>query len=169
MDRSISPSSSTKTSAMPSATSQPAWVIRLTRLAADRNWPLRIWKYATMTPRPMTTGSAPLFPPRTRVHQIFAYSPSESAMTSGAAAPATPNADALDSTASDGGSWTSVLTGTPVLNARLARFRLARYRLALLRPERPRLARGRGVSTFLWSSARSLARWQTVLLGLRPA
>ena len=44
IDRSISPSSSTNTSAMPSMTIHAAWVIRLTRLPADRNSELRTWK-----------------------------------------------------------------------------------------------------------------------------
>ena len=44
MDRSISPSSSTNTSAMPSSTIHAACVIRLTRLPADRNRELRTWK-----------------------------------------------------------------------------------------------------------------------------
>ncbi len=84
-DRSISPSSSTKTSAMPNVTMNAAWVMRLTRLPADRNSELRTWKYTTITIRPMTTGSAPLSPPRTRRHQICAYSPSELAIRSGLA------------------------------------------------------------------------------------
>jgi hypothetical protein len=44
IDRSISPSSSTNTSAMPSITIQAACSIRLTRLPADRNSELRAWK-----------------------------------------------------------------------------------------------------------------------------
>jgi len=44
MDRSISPSSSTNTSAMPSMMIHPAWPIRLTMLPADRKFALRIWK-----------------------------------------------------------------------------------------------------------------------------
>ena len=44
IDRSISPSSSTHTSAMPSITIHAACVIRLTRLPADRNRELRTWK-----------------------------------------------------------------------------------------------------------------------------
>ncbi len=84
-DRSISPSRSTKTSAMPNVTMNAAWVIRLTRLPADRNSELRTWKYTTITIRPMTTGSAPLSPPRTRRHQMRAYSPSELAIRSGLA------------------------------------------------------------------------------------
>ena len=38
-----------------------------------------------MATRPSRTGRAPLSPLRTRAHQILMYSPSESAMTSGAA------------------------------------------------------------------------------------
>jgi len=44
IDRSISPSSSTNTSAMPSVAIHAAWVIRLTRLPAERNSELRAWK-----------------------------------------------------------------------------------------------------------------------------
>src|SRR5947199_443643 len=57
---------------------------------------------------PMMTGSAPLSPLRTRRHQIRAYSPSESAMISGAATWA-----AASSGASGCGSCSSVLTGAP--------------------------------------------------------
>ena len=62
-----------------------------------------------MATRPSRTGSAPLSPLRTRAHQILMYSPSESAMTSGAAVAAA--SDAISS-ASAGG-WTSVLTRAP--------------------------------------------------------
>jgi hypothetical protein len=48
------------------------------------------------------TGRAPLSPLRTRVHQILAYSPKESAMTSGAAVAAVCAATS-SSAASDGG------------------------------------------------------------------
>ena len=54
------------------------------------------------------TGSAPLSPLRTRVHQILTYSPKESAMTSGAAVAAV-----CAATSSAPGGWTSVLTGAP--------------------------------------------------------
>src|SRR5579859_1138702 len=59
IDRSISPSSSTNTSAMPSVMIHAAWVIRLTRFPADRNSELRSWKYTTIAIRPTITGSAP--------------------------------------------------------------------------------------------------------------
>ena len=84
--RSISPSSSTKTSAMPSVTMNAAWVIRLTRLPADRNSELLSWKISTITTRPTMTGSAPLSPLRIRLSQIRAYSPTDPAISSGGAA-----------------------------------------------------------------------------------
>ena len=80
--RSISPSSSTKTSAMPSVMMNAAWVIRLTRLPADRNSELLTWKIKMMTIRPMITGRAPLSPLRIRLTQIRAYSPTELAISS---------------------------------------------------------------------------------------
>ena len=55
------------------------------------------------------TGRAPLSPLRIRAHQILTYSPSELAITSGAAVAAASDAS---SSASVGG-WTSVLTGAP--------------------------------------------------------
>src|SRR5689334_22240366 len=64
----------------------------------------------TMATRPRMTGRAPLSPLRTRVHQILAYSPKESAMTSGAAVAA---ACAATSSEASAGGWTSVLTGAP--------------------------------------------------------
>src|SRR5580692_62718 len=70
----------------------------------------------TMTTRPRMTGSAPLSPLRTRAIQILTYSPSEFAMTSGAAR-ATSDATSSGS-ASGGGPWTSVLTGAPWLLSR---------------------------------------------------
>src|SRR6516165_12373957 len=64
-----------------------------------------------MATRPRMTGRAPLSPLRTRVHQILAYSPKESAMTSGAAVDAA--CAATSSSAASGGGWMSVLTGAP--------------------------------------------------------
>ncbi len=59
-----------------------AWVIRLTRLPADRKTELLIWKKITITTSPMMTGSAPLPPPRTCLAQIRRYSPTELAISS---------------------------------------------------------------------------------------
>src|ERR1700730_17630012 len=72
-----------------------------------------------MATRPRVTGRAPLSPPRTRANQILTYSPSESAMTSGAADAAVwaAIASASSAVASDGGSWTSVLTRPPLVTA----------------------------------------------------
>ena len=68
--RSMSPSSSTKISAMPRVMMNADWAIRLTRLPADRNSELFTWKKITMTIRPTMTGSAPLSPERTRLPTI---------------------------------------------------------------------------------------------------
>src|ERR1700749_429272 len=65
----------------------------------------------TMAARPRMTGRAPLSPLRTRFHQILAYSPKESAMTSGAAV--APLCAATSSSAASDGGRTSVLTGAP--------------------------------------------------------
>jgi hypothetical protein len=64
--RSMSPSSSTKISAMPSVMMNADCAIRLTRLPADRNSEFFAWKKMTIAIRPMMTGSAPLSPLRTR-------------------------------------------------------------------------------------------------------
>ena len=64
IDRSISPSRSTKTSAMPSSTNTPDCSIRFVRLPVERNLEFWVWKMTTMTISPMTTGSAPLSPLR---------------------------------------------------------------------------------------------------------
>ena len=59
-----------------------AWVIRLTRLPADRNTELLIWKKITIATRPMMTGRAPLSPLRIRLTQIRPYSPMDPASSS---------------------------------------------------------------------------------------
>ncbi len=71
-DRSISPSSSTKISAMPSRMNGTLWIIRLTRLPADRNSEFLTWKKITTATRPRMIGSAPLSPFLTRRHQMAA-------------------------------------------------------------------------------------------------
>src|SRR5579863_4526213 len=85
--RSMSPSSSTKISAMPSVMMNADWVMRLTRLRGVMNAGLFSQKKMTMTARPAMTGSAPLSPLRTRLARIRTYSPTESASNS-AGAPA---------------------------------------------------------------------------------
>src|ERR1039457_2777819 len=92
MDRSISPSSRTKTSAMPSKMNGTPWIIRLTRLPAARNSELRTWKNMTSGTRPTMMGSAPLSPFLTRLIQMRAYSPTELAISSGAPATAASSA-----------------------------------------------------------------------------
>ena len=67
-DRSISPSSSTKTSPIASTVIAAPWLIRLAKLPFDRNVsPSRIPKITTSTTTPMIAGSDPMSPPLTRV------------------------------------------------------------------------------------------------------
>ena len=63
-----------------------AWVMRLTRLPADRNSEFLIWKNSTITIRPMMTGRAPLSPLRIRLNQIRPYSLTDPAIRAGDAA-----------------------------------------------------------------------------------
>src|SRR5260370_23004521 len=105
-DRSISPSSRTKTSAMPSRTNGAPCTSRLTRLPAERKSEFRTWKKMTIAIRPRTTGSAPLSPLLTRLSQMRAYSPTESAISSGAPAIA-----ALSIAASPASGSSATITG----------------------------------------------------------
>ena len=70
--RSISPSSSTKISAMPSVMMNAACSMRLTKLRGVMNTGLLTQKKMTMAIRPTMTGRAPLSPLRTRRTQIRA-------------------------------------------------------------------------------------------------
>ena len=67
-DRSISPSSRTKTSPIASTMIAAPWLMRLAKLPFDRKAsPSMIPKIATRTTMPMTAGSDPMSPPLTRV------------------------------------------------------------------------------------------------------
>ena len=68
--RSMSPSSRTKISAMPSVMMNADCVMRLTRLRCVMNAGLFHQKKMTITIRPTMTGSAPLSPLRTRLARI---------------------------------------------------------------------------------------------------
>ena len=65
-DRSISPSSSTQTKAIPSRMIGAAWVIRFARFVLVRNLSLTLAKMIKSTTRPPMAGSMPTSPPRTR-------------------------------------------------------------------------------------------------------
>ena len=76
-DRSISPSSRAKISAIASSMYTVLCSKRLTRFCADRNFEFAIWKPTATTTRPRTTGRTPLLPPRTRSHEARKYWPSD--------------------------------------------------------------------------------------------
>ena len=82
-DRSISPRSRTKISAIASSMYTVLCSKRLTRFSADRNFEFAIWKPTATTTRPRITGRTPLLPPRTRSHEARTYSPSDWAMQLG--------------------------------------------------------------------------------------
>ncbi len=67
IDRSISPSSRTSTMPMAMVPTAALCSARLTRLRADRNSLLRLWKTPQMMIRPTTTGSDPRSPLRSRL------------------------------------------------------------------------------------------------------
>ena len=80
---------------MPSVMMNADWVIRLTRLPADRNSEFFTWKKMTIAIRPTMTGSAPLSPLRIRLAQMRRYSPTESAISSADAPEATTSSSVL--------------------------------------------------------------------------
>ena len=98
--RSMSPSSSTKISAMPSVMMNADCSSRLTRFCAERNSEFLIWKKITTATRPMMTGSAPLSPERIRRKTIRTYSPIELASRSADA-----SGEVIRLLAGGGGSW----------------------------------------------------------------
>lgn len=67
-DRSISPSSSTKTSPIASRLNTAAWTSRFTRFPGVRNRLLRDWNSTETSTSPATTDSTPVSPLRTRVN-----------------------------------------------------------------------------------------------------
>ena len=74
-DRSISPSSSTNTSAMASMTSVAAWVRRLAKFRSVRKNGLRKLNRMVSTTNPPTAGRAPISPLRTRWKYARTWSP----------------------------------------------------------------------------------------------
>ena len=119
-DRSISPSSRAKISAIASSMYTVLCSKRLTRFCADRNFEFAIWKPMATTTRPRTTGRTPLLPPRTRAHEARKYWPSDSAASSGGMSAASTLASAVRSTvpapAAGAGVWPgSAVTGTSSL------------------------------------------------------
>ena len=82
-ERSISPRSRGKISAMASTMYTALCSMRLTRFRGDRNFESRIWKATATTTMARTTGSTPLSPLRTRSHHARRYCPRESAISSG--------------------------------------------------------------------------------------
>ena len=75
-DRSISPRSRAKISAIASSMYTVLCSKRLTRFCADRNFEFAIWKPTATTTRPRITGRTPLSPPRTRSQEARMYWPS---------------------------------------------------------------------------------------------
>ena len=82
-DRSISPSSRAKISAIASSMYTVLCSNRLTRFCADRNFEFAIWKPTATTTRPRITGSTPLLPLRTWSSEARRYWPSDLATSSG--------------------------------------------------------------------------------------
>ena len=66
IERSISPSSRTKTTPMAMVAIPAIWTIRLTKLTGVRKFWLRLWKMSAINSRPTMIGSDPMSPPRTR-------------------------------------------------------------------------------------------------------
>jgi hypothetical protein len=61
-DRSISPSSRTKTTPMPRMAYGADWTIRFTKFPAVRKFEFWLWKTIAMTIRPMMIGNEPSSP-----------------------------------------------------------------------------------------------------------
>ena len=68
-DRSISPSSRTKTMPMPMTAKAAIWTMRLTKFPAVRKRSFWDWKTIAMMIRPTMIGSEPSSPERTPAHQ----------------------------------------------------------------------------------------------------
>ena len=82
-ERSISPRSRAKISAIANSMYILLCSKRLTRFCADRNFEFAIWKLMATTTMARTTGRTPLLPPRTRAHEARRYWPSDWATSSG--------------------------------------------------------------------------------------
>ena len=106
-ERSISPRSRAKISAMASTMYTVLCSKRLTRFSDDRNFEFAIWKLTATTTMPRTTGRTPLSPPRTRSHQARRYWPSDWARSSGGTSAAAASGAAV-------GSITAVASAIPV-------------------------------------------------------
>ncbi len=81
-ERSISPSSRTKTSPIASRLKTAAWTSRLTRLPAVRNFESRDSKRIEIRISPAMTGRTPLSPALILASEALKYSPTESAVIS---------------------------------------------------------------------------------------
>ena len=97
-ERSISPRSRAKISAIASTMYTVLCSKRLTRFCGDRNFEFAIWKLMATTTMARTTGRTPLLPLRTRSHQPRRYSPSDSARSSGGTSAAATSGAAVRST-----------------------------------------------------------------------
>ncbi len=102
-ERSISPSSRTKISAMPRSTKTAPCTKRLVRLSADRNTWTCNWKMTTIATSPPRMGRTPLSPLRTRFTQARRYSPKVLAISSGEAASSASRAAAPETVSSAAG------------------------------------------------------------------
>src|SRR6516164_1610653 len=98
-ERSISPSSRAKISAIASTMYTVLCSNRLTRFCADRNAGFATWKLTATTAMARTTGRTPLSPLRTRSHQARRYWPSDWASTSGGTSAAAASGAAVRSVA----------------------------------------------------------------------
>src|SRR5215472_3437307 len=116
-ERSISPRSRAKISAIASNMYMLLCSNRLTRFSGDRNFGFATWKLTATTTMARTTGRTPLSPPRTRSHQARRYWPSDWARSSGGTSAAATSGAAVRSTtipasaASAGVSPGSAVTG----------------------------------------------------------
>ena len=97
-DRSISPRSRAKISAIASSMYIELCSKRLTRFCADRNFEFAIWKLTATTTMARTTGRTPLLPARTRAHEARKYWPRDWATSSGGMSTASTLASAVRST-----------------------------------------------------------------------
>src|SRR5262252_2336256 len=98
-ERSISPRSRAKISAIASTMYMVLCSNRLTRFCGDRNAGFAIWKLTATTTMARTTGRTPLSPLRTRSHQARRYWPSDWARSSGGTSAAAASGAAVRSVA----------------------------------------------------------------------
>src|SRR5215831_4176501 len=98
-ERSISPRSRAKISAIASTMYTALCSNRLTKFCGDRNVGFAIWKLTATTTMARTTGRTPLSPLRTRSHQARRYWPSDWARSSGGTSAAAASGAAVRSVA----------------------------------------------------------------------